>query len=285
MKVAIQLYSVRQSMAKDPIATIRKVADIGYKNIEVANHAADRDPGVGFAVSVEEMKKLLDETGAKVMGGHIMPLTPQSLPAILEYYRQIGAKYVIVPIEFYKNLDGAMDMADRLNKIGVLCKEAGIQLVYHNHFHEYQHFGKKTVLDMLVENTDPELVKFEIDTYWAFRAGQDPVAVLKHLGRRVCLIHQKDYTRGKENEANLLSSVEENGDYVDMQRFVRDMNEDTFTEIGAGILNIQGIIDAGNDYCGAEYIVLEQDYSQIGEFESIRTSFHNFHSLSGIEWS
>ena len=76
LKVGIQLYSVRDEMKKDPINAIRQVAEIGYKNLEFASSNADTDPGVGFGVSVEDMQKLLKETGANLISGHIRRLRP-----------------------------------------------------------------------------------------------------------------------------------------------------------------------------------------------------------------
>ena len=284
MKVGIQLYSVRNHMAEDPIATLRQVAQAGYKYIEVANHNATEDAGVGFGVSAAEIKKLLDETGASIFSAHIFPLDPENMTPILEYHQEIGTKYFVQPMDFYKDADEALRKAEILNKVGERCKEYGMQLLYHNHFHEFQHFGDKTVYDILMENTDPELVKVELDTYWTMRAGLDPVAKLKELGSRVCLVHQKDFAKGYEDQVNLLKSVEEDNDYVDMDRFNRDVKEETFSEIGTGIMDIQSIIDTANEVCGSEYIVLEQDFSQHDEIESIKISMDSFHKFKGVEW-
>ncbi len=284
MKVAIQLYSVRQSMEKDPIETIRKVAKAGYRNLEVANHNSEQDNGVGFGVSADEMKALLEECNAAVVSAHIYPLVAEKIGPVLEYHSKIGTKYIAMPMDFYRNKEEVLQKAESLNKVGEVCKKAGIQLVYHNHFHEFQHFGEETVFDIMMNNTDPELLKVELDTYWTMRAGKNPVEVLKSLGERVCLIHQKDYTKGFEVEMNLLTSVEANNDYVDMDRFLRDLNNDTFTEIGTGIMDIQSIIEAGNTSCKADYIVLEQDYTKLDELESIKVSMEQFKKFSGIEW-
>ena len=79
LKVGIQLYSVRDEMKKDPINAIRQVAEIGYKNLEFASSNADTDPGVGFGVSVEDMQKLLKETGANLISGHIRPINEETI--------------------------------------------------------------------------------------------------------------------------------------------------------------------------------------------------------------
>ena len=83
LKVGIQLYSVRDEMKKDPINAIRQVAEIGYKNLEFASSNADTDPGVGFGVSVEDMQKLLKETGANLISGHIRPINEETIDPMI----------------------------------------------------------------------------------------------------------------------------------------------------------------------------------------------------------
>lgn len=287
MKVGIQLYSVRQHMEKDPIDTIRTVAEAGYRNLEIANHSADTDVGVGFGVSTDEINALLKETGASVVGGHISPFSPlteSQRKAILEYHACIGTKYIVMPMDFYKAKDEVLRKAEAFNQAGKECKEAGIQFVYHNHYHEFQHFGDETVYDIIMNNTDPELLKIELDTFWAMRSGNAPIDLLKKYGSRVCLIHQKDYMKGYEGEINLLQCVEENNEYVDSERFGRDVRTETFTEIGTGIMDIQAIIDTAIEHCAIDYIILEQDYSQHDEIDSIKLSMEEFKKFKGIEW-
>jgi sugar phosphate isomerase/epimerase len=284
MKVGIQLYSVRNHMAQDPIDTIRKVAEAGYRYIEVANHNADTDAGVGFGVSAKEVNELLKETGAKIFSAHIFPMDPAKMTPILEFHQAIGTKYFVQPMDFFKDRDETLRKAEELNSVGARCREYGMQLLYHNHFHEFQHFGDKTIYELLMENTDPELVKIELDTYWTTRGEQDPIALLKKYGKRVRLVHQKDYTKGYEAERDLIASVEATNDYVDLDRFNRDVRPETFTEIGTGVMDIQSIIDTAIEYCDSEYIVLEQDHSQYDEMKSIAISMDSFRKFKGVEW-
>ena len=284
MKVGIQLYSVRNRMAKDPLATIRDVEQTGYRHIEVANHAADRDAGVGFGITAKETKALLQDVGAEIFSAHIFPLNPEALKPILDFHQEIGTKYIVHPMDFYRDREETLRKAEILNQVGEQCRSYGMQLLYHNHFHEFQHFGEKTIFELLMENTDPSLVQIELDTYWTTRGQQDPIALLEKYGKRVRLVHQKDYTKGYEAERDLLASVEANGDYVDMERFNRDVRPETFTEIGTGVMDIQAIIDAANTYCESEYIVLEQDYSCHDELESIAISMDSFKKFHGVQW-
>ena len=284
MKVGIQLYSVRNRMKEDPVATIRAVAEKGYRYLEVANLQAKTDSGVGFGVSTDEIKKILDDTGAEVFSAHIQPFTPDMAKPIIQYHKTIGSKYLILPMDFYTDRDDVLRKAELMNELGRLCAYAGLGFMYHNHWYEFQIFQGKTVFDLIAENTDPQLVMFELDTYWMTRGGQDPLEMLKRFGTRVKLIHQKDFPAEYRDEIILIDPVNRDNIKVDLEYFQKVKNPKTFTEIGTGILPIQEIINIGNTLCKSEYIVLEQDHSQYDELESIRISMESFKKFQGIEW-
>ncbi|MDR2618818.1 MAG: sugar phosphate isomerase/epimerase [Treponema sp.] len=284
MKVGIQLYSVRNHIAQDPIATIKTVAAEGYRYLEAVNYNACKDCGVGFGVPAKEIKQVLDGEGARIISAHIFPMDSETLGPVLEYHRQIGTKYVVMPMDFYQDREEVLRKAEGLNKAGRQCADAGMTLLYHNHFHEFQIFDKTTIIDLILIHTDPALVKLELDTYWAMRGGQDPVALLKKYGERVRLIHQKDFPAEYKDEVNLIDAVNQGRLKVDMQYFESGVSDKAFTEAGAGIMDIQKIINAGNVICKSEYIILEQDYSLYDEIESIRISMKSFKKFKGIVW-
>lgn len=283
MKVGLQLYSARINMRNDPMGTIRKVAEQGYRYLEVANNNADEDSGIGFDVTPQEVRRLLDETGAAVVSAHITPLTLKNVGPLLEYHSRLGTRFLVEPMPFYRDMDDVARKAESLNLLGEKCADYGLQLLYHNHFHEFQHFGDETVYEKLMRETDPELVKIELDTYWCFRANCDIAGLLKKYGKRVCILHQKDYTKGLEAERDLLTEVEKNHTCVDRD-FFRGVRFETFTEIGTGVMDIQTIIDTANKECGTEYIILEQDRIQMDEMESFKISMDSFKRFHGVEW-
>jgi sugar phosphate isomerase/epimerase len=284
MKVGIQLYSVRSHMAKDPIETIKTVAAEGYRCLEAVNHNTGKDCDVGFGIPAKEIKQVLDGEGARIISVHVSPMDTGTLGPVLEYHRQIGTKYVVMPLDFYQNREEVLRKAEDLNKAGRQCAGGGLTLLYHNHFHEFQIFDKTTIIDLILIHTDPALVKLELDTYWAMRGGQDPVALLKKYGERVRLIHQKDFPAEYKDEVNLIDPVNQGRLKVDMKYFESVVSSKTFTEAGAGIMDIQKIINAGNVICKSEYIILEQDYSLYDEIESIKISMKSFKKFKGIVW-
>jgi len=280
-KVALQLYSVRYEMLRDPLGTIEKVAEIGFRYLEVANHNTTWDKGIGFGVPADKMCGMLDRLGVRVISAHLDPL--EDLDALADYQLTIGNRNVVFSRDYYRSRDEVLARARWMNKMGEECAKRGLTLHYHNHFHEFLKFGGETIFHILRANMDPYLVKIELDTYWALRGGADPAELLKKLGKRVLLVHQKDYPEGYEDDLDLTKKVAP-GEYVDRSFYDRHENPDTFTEIGTGIMDIQGIIDAGNASGGLEYIILEQDYSKLGQMESVRVSKANFGKYRGIEW-
>lgn len=284
MKVGIQLYSVKGEMAKDPLATIAKVAETGYKYIETANHRADQDCGCGFGVPAKEFKKLLDEYGAQVVSGHIFPMREDNIDLILDYYNELGAKLLINPMSVFANKDEVMRACDEFNRVGRAVTEGGMRFCYHNHFHEFQKFDGQRVLDIIMENTDPAYVGLELDTYWVLRGGVDPLEYIKKYAYRLLAIHQKDLAKDFTGEVNQLKAVEDKViDHKVFGEVVGDRHE--IVEIGTGCMDIQAIIDAGNATGNTEFIILEQDATQYPELESIRISMESFKKFKGIEWA
>lgn len=157
-----------------------------------------------------------------------------------------------------------------------------------------------------MENTDPDCLSLELDTFWVMRAGLNPVETLRHFGRRVKLVHQKDFAWDSLAPINTIgltpedyemkpgesAGIDGGSDYAknggrhgvseEQARYVRNT---AFTEIGTGIMPIQAIIDAANAHTAAEYIILEQDYTRMeSQLASIEKSMAAFRKFNGIEW-
>ncbi len=282
LKVGIQLYSVREDMEKDPVEAIRKVAEIGYKNLEVANSRADQDPGVGFGVPADQLLEILGGFGAKVVSSHIRPIDDTTLPAIIEYHHKIGNKYVGQSADFFPDYDTLMKRCEFYNQVGKTLSAYGMKFLYHNHYHEFQKFQDKYVLYHIMDNTDPQYVDFELDTFWAMRGGADPVEVIKRLGSRMHMIHQKDFSKTTDSPINLWTVKDPNVP-ITRETFGSGFDKKDFCEVGTGIMPIQDILDAANEQ-GAEFVILEQDATQLTPMESIKISMDSFRKYNGIEW-
>lgn len=288
VRVGLQLYSVRNSLAQDAWGTLARLAEAGFKHLEAANHNALHDPGVGFGVAASELRSQLADLGMSIVGCHINPLNVDILPRALDYQVELGNTQFGCDIEFfpYGDRDFVMRRAELFNQVGELARERGMRFYYHNHFQEFQRFGDDYVYDLILENTDPDLVKLELDTYWMYRGGQDPIEWMKKYADRVILVHQKDFPVDAPQPLNLYDGVVSRTENIDMAVFDERKDKRCFTEIGTGVLPIQSILDAANALPALDYLILEQDHTALDEIDSVRTSREAFASnFTGISWS
>lgn len=292
MKVGLQVYTVRNHLKEDPRKTLEEVSKAGYKYIEFANHNAEKDTGIGFGYSVSEMKEIIHATGIKVVGAHIMTTRQQKdhdiytdldyFKRIIDYYVELGAEFLSNPQEFFSNLDELKARCEVYNKLGELCKANGLKYLYHNHWNEYQLMEGETIFNHLMANTDPEYMGIELDAYWAFRGLIDPVGMIHDYGKRIAVLHEKDFPLEMVDELNSWKIVDRTR-LVDKDEFHSTVKPEHFTEVGNGMIKIQDVIDAGNEF-GIPYILVEQDYSKLDEIDSINVSMANFKKMRGLEW-
>lgn len=305
LKIGLILYSVRDMMAQDPLGTVDAVAKMGYKNIEVCNHNALADAGCGFGIPADALRAKLDEYGSRVISAHVEPMMQADLDQVIAYEQVLGNKNLVYPMGRIADYDDLMRQIEWFNATGKRLKEQGMQLLYHNHYHEYRTYKGKTVLDYIVDNTDPDCVGLELDTFWTMRGGRDPVEVLKHFGRRIKLVHQKDFAWDALVQINLNGITPEEREWqegtpladfgfglmkalaspnMDREEGMRRSNS-AFTEIGMGIMPIQSIIDAAAEYTDAAYMILEQDYTRMAnQVVSIERSMESFRKFRNISW-
>ncbi|MEA4945454.1 MAG: sugar phosphate isomerase/epimerase [Propionicimonas sp.] len=287
IRIGLQLFSVRQSLAADPWGTLARIAEEGFAVLEAANHSARTDPGVGFGVEAGELRQRLADLGLSIIGCHINPLDVAILPRALDYQAELGNSQFGCDIEFYPygDRDFVLRRCETFNEIGELARQRGMRFYYHNHFQEFQRFGDEYVYDIILANTDPELVKLEMDTYWMYRGGQDPLEWMSRCADRVILLHQKDFPKESPQPLNLFDGVVDPHENIDMAVFEERKNQACFTEIGTGILPIQSIVDLAATLPNFDYMLLEQDHAVLPELESIRVSHEAFeNNFTNVAW-
>lgn len=276
-QIGLQLYSVRNELQRDYLATLEKVAEIGYKNVELLSTVTDDGlvfgPNLSGAAHLRELERL----GLKAIGCHTMPKEGMDWDKVLQSCADTGGEALVIPFWFINNRQDALALCETLNRAGELGKKHGVQVYYHNHFQEFMTFDGEMVMDTLLANTDPDLVKFEFDTYWAIRGGQAPLAWIQKFGKRCDLLHQKDLPAGVV-PLNLLEVLAQNPEkpFMEMLQVITD---DHFTEIGLGTLNIAELIAAGQKYGDVKYVIVEQDRTSKGELESVAISYQNLARL------
>ncbi len=225
--VGIQLYTLRDDLGKDLEGTLRRVSEIGYKYVELAGFGGK---------TAKEYKQLLDEYGLKATSAHvgIDAMQGDGLTKLVEDYGALGCKLLVVPFlggEWRSGAQGYAHTAEVLNEIGSRLHTEGVQLGYHNHDFEFKEsFDGKTGLSILMDETDPDLLKLELDTYWALFAGFDPVEVINQYSGRLPRLHIKDM----------------------------DKDDRSFAPVGTGQLPLDAILAAAPK-AGVEYLIVEQD--------------------------
>ncbi|MEZ4564519.1 MAG: sugar phosphate isomerase/epimerase [Thermomicrobiales bacterium] len=188
--IAVQLYTVRAPASQDFPGTLRKLAAGGAKAVEFAGYGGMEMPA---------LQALLKDLGLRVSGSHIpVQLWETNLQQSLRDLKALGGEYAVVPwvAEDRRNsLAAARTLAASLDVWGAAARDAGLGFAYHHHAFEFDPLPDgdgATLFDILVQETDPSLVGFEIDVYWAARGGVDPAHLLRELAGRVPLMHLKD---------------------------------------------------------------------------------------------
>lgn len=183
MEYGLQLYSVRDLTEQDFEGALREVARLGYKFVEFAGF---------FGYSAKEVREMLDRYGLKVSGAHtgLGELTLDKLEETIAYHKALGNTSIIIPWWDFPTSEKLEELITALNEIQPRLAAEGIRLGYHNHAQEFRPMScGGCAFDALAART---AVEFEIDTYWAYAAGVDPIALLERLGDRARVIHLKD---------------------------------------------------------------------------------------------
>lgn len=254
LPVGLQLYTVRDDMAKDFKGTLKKVKAMGYDGVEFAG-LYDHSPA--------DIKAWCNEIGLNPISAHV-PLAEmlEDIDKVIADYKTIGCQYIVVPYVTEERRPGGelfMQMIEEIRTIGQKAKEAGLVLLYHNHDFEFVktesgEFG----LDFLYNSIPADLLQTELDQCWVKYAGQDPVAYLKKYNGRSPVVHLKDYfAEGKQDgDPYALIGLNEN-----------EKKENTafeFRPLGHGVQDIPSIIAASKE-AGSKWLIVEQDQPSMGK--------------------
>jgi sugar phosphate isomerase/epimerase len=183
----LQLYTLRDVLPKDPKGILKQVADMGYKQIE----SYEGSQGMFWGMNNKEFKKYLDDLGLKIVSSHCD--TEKDFERKANEAADIGMKYLLSPyLGPQKTLDTFKKFADKFNQYGEICKKAGLKFAYHNHDYSFKLVEGKFPQDVMMQNSDPALVDFEMDIYWVVTAGEDPVKWFEKYPNRFRLSHIKD---------------------------------------------------------------------------------------------
>jgi sugar phosphate isomerase/epimerase len=246
LPVGIQLYMVNADLTKDLAGTLKKLAEIGYSEVETAGFgklsaaqfrdllrdAGLRAPSAHLGFGTEDTGKLLDDAktlGVEYVVSSMLPPKDEGMPAFFMSLNSLSA-------------DDFRRIAAKANEIGQRAKSVGMQYAYHNHNFEFRDVGDgKTGYDILLEETDASVVKFETDCGWMKVGGKDPVEYLKRHGNRIAMLHAKDFKNITKPVTALFSQ-----------------DRPIPTELGRGSIDYKPIVEAGLK-AGVKHIFVEQE--------------------------
>jgi sugar phosphate isomerase/epimerase len=237
--VGAQLYTVRRELEKDFEGTLARVAGLGYREVEFAGY---------FGRPPKEVRAALTRHNLNAPAAHVqLAALRGSVQELIEAAHVIGHKYLLVawsPPEERRSLDDYRRLAELFNRAGEQLKGAGIRFAYHNHDFEFAALEGRVPYDLLLERTDPRLVKMELDLYWIAKGGAKPLDYFEKYPGRFHLLHVKDMD-------------------ATPRRY--------FTEVGRGVIDFKSVF-ARAGRAGVRHYFVEQDETPGSPFDSLKIS-------------
>jgi sugar phosphate isomerase/epimerase len=247
-RLSVQLYTIRDEVAKDGAGALRRLADIGFRQVETAFWPK----GMGL----DRAAALLRDNELGVSSAHVELPLGENKKAFLDTARAFGVRDMIwhgwPEDKRYRSLEGTRELVRIYNEAHAFARDSGLRFGIHNHWWEFRNKpGGRYVYQILAGELDPDIF-FEIDTYWVKVAGHDPAAIVSQLGQRVRFMHIKD------------------GPARWSEKLAED-NPDPMTPVGKGTQDFPAIIRSAGDH--VEWLVVEMDKVSIDVFEALRQSF------------
>lgn len=247
-EIGLQLYTLRDEISKDVRSTLQKVAAAGYTYVETYGFSI-KDQFWG--ISPTALKKNLDENQLKAVSGHynlgsfLYDGNTTELIAAIDAAKLLKSEYLTIPWVDEPFRKDFKTIASRLNEAAKMCKSSGLKLAYHNHDFEFQKHDGITGYEILLKETDKDLVYFELDLYWVVRSGNDPLKLFKENPGRFKMWHVKDMDK---------------------------LNQALNTEVGSGSIDFKTIFKEAKK-SGMQYFFVEQENNYNPDrFESVKTS-------------
>ena len=240
--VGVQLWTLRRETAEDLPGTLKQVAAIGYRGVELW---FQKWP------DAKDLKSITGDLGLAIASAHVSLLELKTdFNRVADYHRTIGNRSLVVPyIPNFQTFtaDDWRRTVDDIRDVARLGKEAGFRMFYHNHDFEFLNkVDNVEVLDLIFSSVDPQLLQAEIDVFFVADTGRDPATLIKKFAGRVKFVHLKEKSKPGEQAKN--------------------------TELGRGVIDWPSVFAAA-DQAGVEWYFVEQNCEDRSALDSIRTSF------------
>ena len=242
--MCVQMYSARSILNHDNYADILKeIAAMGYTAVEAASY--DGDNGLIYGDTPEVFKQKVEAAGMKVLSAHVSrglsreELDSGDLTAALawwdkciEVHKKAGMEYIVTPwMGLQETLKDLQVYCDYLNEVGRRCKAAGIKYGYHNHAYEFEKVEDQVMYDYMLQHTDPELVFFQMDVYWAVIGKASPVDYFKRYPGRFKMLHIKDEWEVGQSGMVGFDAIFKNAELAGLENFVVEIERYSYDDI------------------------------------------------------
>lgn len=283
-KIGVQLFSIPKLVEKDFAGAMKMLAGIGYKEIEFYgpysfSAAEDKSrwdsvaPSLGFSgsgffgLTAKQVKDILDNNGLSAPSLHTGLFTlKETMDQLAEAAHTLGAKYVVLPsAATHTDLDGYKSQADEFDSIGTEAVKRGIRFAYHNHGNGLKPLEGTVPFDMIMENTDPKNVFFQMDIFWMTAGGVDVAAYLDRYQGRFRLMHVKDMAK----DVRFSGDGGDSGQWIELFPYLANA--------GSGVLDLENILSHAKR-SGVEHFIVERDLAPEPE-EDLRKSFSYLNSV------
>jgi len=230
--IGIQLYMVKEDMAKDPAGTLSQIGKMGYTQIE----SYGGDKGIFWDMTPKDFNKLAQDNGLTLVSSHYAG-DNDGFEKTAAQAAEIGMKYLIYPWKGpQKKIETFKRIADEFNNYGAICAKNGLRFAYHPHDYPYKPVDGQLPIDVLLANTDKEFVDFQMDFYYTVTEGQDPESYIKKNSPRFKLCHMRDVLK---------------------ERLPAGSEDESACDLGQGIINYPHLLSTCLDN-GMEYFFVEQ---------------------------
>jgi sugar phosphate isomerase/epimerase len=251
--IGLEIYTVRDEFAKDPAGTLKKVGAAGYREMEISTE-----------IPAPTLRDYL--SAANLTAPSTYPDAPKDIESwkkTLDHVHAYGFHYIVVGDNPQLDAEAWKRRAELFNECGRLAQRAGMQFCYHAHEHEFARVGDASGYDIMLTRCDPQLLKMEMDIFWATYAGQDPLVYFQKYPGRFPLLHIKDFKPGFPTST---------------ADFPYDSGPNPFAPVGQGRIDWVKIF-AHARQAGTQHVFVEQDRCDTSPFEAIKTSFDYLKNL------
>jgi sugar phosphate isomerase/epimerase len=196
--IGLQLYSLRDAMKNDALGTLKLVADMGFTTLEAANYAE----GKIYGMTPLDFKKVVKDLGMNMTSAHLggPNYTKDTHSAAMDWWKktledhlEVGVHFLVKPsMPMPKTMDELKLWCDFYNAIGDMTSVSKVQFGYHNHDREFAKIDSEIIYDLMLKNTDPKKVFFEMDVYWVMRGGYKAIDYMNQYPDRFPVLHIKD---------------------------------------------------------------------------------------------